>query len=457
MTGTCNNQAGDYPVAFSSVDGSTRQARFCFECNNTHVYDFAKPSDMLHHDKCSAKMCKPTHVRLTKVYEVSLRMLRLERSCHSVSDWTIDSASLDLALEKSERDRGRLAASSHAVRNWPLPPIVDFSQSDPPYPGPEFNPDAGTYSGFWEEQEADQDLSKASLGDLGLIVDVTADVKTQPICETAVVTKASLSAASQAAIIPAQVTAEYVKSTAASPVTVTSGRSSPSGCKITSPEPKALVSESSGAGRSEASSSEWVIHSRTPVLAAQLPEVEAVPHPTSEAARTKLDDSNGVLAKIGQSISQPISLKEDKRTKLSFPTASATIDAQQPHRQALKAPIIKLDPMPAGASITEKALAESSLTKNVVAADSVSHVESAKTQIQTQQPAASSAITRLPAVKPTHPFKPGHIVWVSRREYEGENYNPLEHLRDLTNRPACVLSAKVPGRPDHVYICGVGT
>ncbi len=452
MTGTSDKEAGDYPVAFSSVDGSTQEADCCKECGRTHVYDFAKPSDMLHHDKCSVKMCRPTHVRLTNIYEVSMRMLRLERSCHTVSDLTIDSASHCLVLERPEEARGRLAASSYAVRNWPLPPIVDFSQPDPPYPGSDFKPDAGTYSGLWDEQDTNQNVSEMSPGDLNLISDKITDIHTQASVDTAVAPTDLPSAGSQASMTPSQVTARSPQPAAASPAAVASGLFSSSSVKSMSTKPIASMPDKSEAGGFRASPSKSIVDSRTPASTARASITAGKPSSGSEAAQTKPDSSDGLFPNIGRSNSHLVLLNAGKKAKPPSSTPLATIDAQKPPCPALKVPTIKLELNPAGASNTQKVLAGNSLTKT---ANSISLTKATKSQVQSKQPAASASITKVPAVKPTHPFKPGHIVWVARREYEGENYNPLEHLRDITNRPACVLAAKVPGQPEHVYICGV--
>ena len=153
MTGTYNYHAGDVPIAYSLFDGRKCEAPDCLPCGKPHVYDFAKPNNMLYHEEVSAKMCKPTHVRATKVYEVSIKMLRLERSQRSVSGWTLDSRSISEVLRMSATERDRLARRAYPVRNWPVAHTIDSNQPSPPYPGSDFNHNAGTYTGLLVESK----------------------------------------------------------------------------------------------------------------------------------------------------------------------------------------------------------------------------------------------------------------------------------------------------------------
>ena len=87
--------------------------------------------------------------------------------------------------------------------------------------------------------------------------------------------------------------------------------------------------------------------------------------------------------------------------------------------------------------------------------DAADAPQSCEAEAGAKQPVIIAADKSI-VTRPNHPFRARDVVWCSRREYEGENADPLEHLHDVTNHPACVFDAVVPGRPECVYICGVG-
>ena len=136
MTGTCNTRRGDIPVAYATVGSKRLLAARCSGCGKLHTYDFAKPSNILFHKDIAAQMCKATHVRPSSVYEVSPRMLRLERSQTCVSGWKIDDGSMALVLELSETARKTPTRTSFAAQNWPVVREVNFDHADPPYIDP---------------------------------------------------------------------------------------------------------------------------------------------------------------------------------------------------------------------------------------------------------------------------------------------------------------------------------